>query len=43
MTDEVKTAMRTVIEYLDEKMQEAPNRKLADASNLLEDLLAEEE
>jgi hypothetical protein len=36
MTDEEKKAFRTVIDYLDKQMQEAPNRELADTSNYLE-------
>ena len=38
MTTEEKEALRTVLDYLDRQMQEAPSRELADASNYLEAL-----
>lgn len=38
---ELKQAIQTVIGFLDEKMQESPNQKVADASNLLEEFKAE--
>jgi len=42
MTPEVKAAIRTTIDYLDQLMEQQPNRQVADASNLLEELLAGE-
>lgn len=36
---ELSKALRTVIDYLDEKMNEDPNRELADVSNYLENEL----
>lgn len=41
MSDELKKAMRMVVDYLDEQMRNAPNRELADVSNYLENLLQE--
>ena len=38
---ELKQALQIVIDYLDEKMQDAPNRQLADVSNYLEDVKKE--
>lgn len=43
MSDEVKKAMQTVVDYLDDKMREAPNRQLADVTNYLAELLEKEE
>ena len=42
MTEEQQKAMRVVIDYLDGKMEEAPNRDLADVSNYLEDIYQKE-
>lgn len=42
MSEELKQAMRKVIDYLDAKMEKAPNRQLADVSNYLEQLLQNE-
>ena len=39
MTIEQAQAMRVVIDYLDEQMNESPSKELADVSNFLEDLL----
>lgn len=39
---ELEEALRIVIAHLDIKMEEQPSRKLADVSNFLEDVLAEE-
>ena len=36
---DIKTAMRIVIDYLDEMMVETPSRELADTSNYLEKLI----
>lgn len=36
---ELKQALKIVVKYLDDKMEEAPNRELADVSNYLQALL----
>jgi hypothetical protein len=41
MTEEQKKALRIVIDYLDAKMEDAPDRQLADISNYLENLAQE--
>lgn len=38
---ELKDALQQVIDYLDSKMEESPNRELADVSNYLENVLSE--
>lgn len=39
MTEELLQALRTVINYLDEQMNEQPSRELADISNYLENII----
>jgi len=39
MTEEQIKAVKIVVEMLDEKMQEAPSREIADVCNYLSDLL----
>lgn len=41
MTEDQLSALRTVIDYLDEQMNEQPNRELADVSNYLENIYQE--
>lgn len=38
---DIKQALQTVVEFLDEKMSDEPSRELADVSNYLQALLDE--
>lgn len=40
---DVRDAMQTVVDYLDQQMQTSPNRELANTSNFLQAILDKED